>query len=98
LTDVEDESQYLKPRPIFVSNIKAFFSADSDYESFKVSFDYFVPLVLGLILFQKRINEVAAQHLEMERYLDHQDEDAKKKVFDKVRQSIIRFPFVLTPS
>ncbi|KAJ7864274.1 hypothetical protein B0H14DRAFT_3443623 [Mycena olivaceomarginata] len=74
LTDVEDESQYLKPRPIFVSNIKAFFSADSDYESFK-----------------KRINEVAAQHLEMERYLDHQDEDAKKKVFDKLT---IDYPFL----
>ncbi|KAJ7771203.1 hypothetical protein B0H14DRAFT_2632466 [Mycena olivaceomarginata] len=54
------------PRPIFVSNIKAFFSADSDYESFK-----------------NRINEVAAQHLEMERYLDHQDEDAKKKFSTK---------------
>lgn len=95
MTDVGDESQYLKPRPIFVSNIKALFPADSDYESFKVSFDNFLPLVL--ILFQNRINEVAAQHLEMESYLDHQDEDAKKKVFDKVRQWIIRFPFALTP-
>ncbi|KAJ7847211.1 hypothetical protein B0H14DRAFT_2583667, partial [Mycena olivaceomarginata] len=68
LLGTTDESQYLKPRPIFVSNIKVFFSADSDYESFK-----------------NCINEVAAQHLEMERYLDHQDEDAKKKVFDKAR-------------
>ncbi|KAJ7823476.1 hypothetical protein B0H14DRAFT_3469994 [Mycena olivaceomarginata] len=74
LTDVGDESQYLKLQPIFVSNIKAFFPADSDYESFK-----------------NCINEVAAQHLEMERYLDHQDKDAKKKVFDKLT---IDYPFL----
>ncbi|KAJ7829767.1 hypothetical protein B0H14DRAFT_2593853 [Mycena olivaceomarginata] len=41
--------------------------------------------------FKNRINEVAAQHLEMERYLDHQDEDAKKKVFDKLT---IDYPFL----
>ncbi|KAJ7775852.1 hypothetical protein B0H14DRAFT_2631766 [Mycena olivaceomarginata] len=80
LTDVGDESQYLKPRPIFVLNIKAFFSTDSDYESFK-----------------SRINEVAAQHLEMERYLDHQDEDPKKKFLTKYASRsylTIDYPFL----